>query len=311
MKFKFKAVQISLLAILTLTFTFIACNKENSGEGTPEQEEAASVASSESEGEAEAMFSDVFDDVMGVNADVALGGTGVFGRTMATNTDGTDATARITACPDVTITLLSPPALFPKKVVLDFGTGCTSTRDGRHRRGKIIIVYSNRLTIHGAVATTTFDGYYVDSVKVEGTHKISNIAEVNALAKKWKVEVIRGKLTLPNGDFTEWNRTNIITQIETLSTPVRDWVLKVEGFGNGHTRRHGIIVAWNAEITEPLIKRFNCRWIVRGKVRIRRANISNSTRWEGLLDFGPPNNGACDNRATITVNGHTREIILR
>ena len=309
MKLKFKVLQISVLAILTLTFTFIACNKENSGEGTPEQEEAASVASSESDGEAEAMFSDVFDDVMGVSPDVALGGTGIFGRTMATNTEGGDATARITACPDVTITLVSPPALFPKRIVLDFGTGCTSTRDGRNRRGKIIIVYTNRLTIPGAVATTTFDGFYVDSEKVEGTHKITNIADVNALAKKWKGEVIGGKLTLPNGDFTEWNRTNTITQIEGISaTNVRDWVLKVEGFGNGHTRRHEIIVAWNAEIIEPLIKRFNCRWIVRGKVRIRRVNVSNTTRWEGILNFG---DGTCDNRATITVDGHSREIILR
>jgi hypothetical protein len=309
MKLKFKVLQTSLLAILTLTFTFIACNKENSGEGTPEQEEAASVASSESDGEAEAMFSDVFDDVMGVNADVALGGTGVFGRTMATNTDGTDATARITACPDVTITLLSPPALFPKRIVLDFGTGCTSTRDGRTRRGKIVIVYTNRLTVPGAMATTTFDGYYVDSVKVEGTHKITNVAEVNALAKKWKVEVIGGKLSFPSGDFTEWNRTNIITQIEGISaTNVRDWVLKVEGYGSGHTRRHGIIVAWNAEIIDPLIKRFNCRWIVRGKIRIRRVNVTNTTRWEGVVNFG---DGTCDNRATITVDGHVREIILR
>jgi hypothetical protein len=312
MKLKLNVLQISMMAFLFLAIAFLACNKERSGEGTPEEEEAASVASTESDGEAQAIYSDVFDDVMGVNSDVALGSTGIFGRNAAVGTEGTDATARVLACPDVTITLLNPPALFPKKVVLDFGTGCTSQRDGRHRRGKIIITYTNRLTIPGAMATTVFDGYYIDSLKIEGTHKITNITEVNALAKKWKVEVIGGRISHHNGNFTEWSHTHIITHFEGLSTTnVRDWVLKIEGHGAGRTKRNGIIVAWNSEIIEPLIKRFNCRWIVKGKVRIRRANISNSTRWEGVLDFSPPNNGQCDNRATITVNGHTREIILR
>ena len=308
MKLKIKVLQISLLALLTLTFSFLACNKEKSGEGTPEQEEAASVASSESDGEAETVFNGLFDDVMGVNTDVALGGTGIFGRTAATGTTGSDAMARVAACPDITFTLLNSPALFPRKVVLDFGAGCTAP-DGHHRRGKIIIVYSNGLRYPGAIATTTFDGFYFDSIKVEGTHKITNVTDVNSLARKWKVEVIAGKLTRPNGDFTEWNRTNLITQIENLTTTtVRDWIFKIEGYGNGHSRRNGIIVAWNAEIIDPLIKRFNCHWIVKGKVRIRRVNVTNTTRWEGILDFGA---GICDNRATITVDGHTREIILR
>ena len=309
MKLKLNVVQISLIAILSMTFTFLSCNKENSGEGTPEQEEAASVASSESDGEAEAVFSDVFDDVMGVSPDVALGGTGIFGRNAAVNTQGNEMMARINACPDVTVIQLNPPALFPKKVIIDFGTGCTSSRDGRHRKGKIMIVYTNRLIYPGASATTTFDGYYVDSVKVEGTHKITNIGEANSNIKKWKVEVIGAKLTKHNGDFTEWNRNNVITQIEGVTAPnPRDWVLKVEGHGNGRTKRNNIIVAWNAEIIEPLIKRFNCRWIVKGRVRVRRVNVTNTTRWEGVIDFGA---GTCDNRATITVNGRTREIILR
>jgi hypothetical protein len=309
MKKNLTVLKLSIISFLLLSVTFLACNKEKSGEGSPDQELAASIASSESDGEAEAVFSDVFDDVMGVNADVALGGTGIFGRNMASGAEGTDANARVTACPSVTIEMVNPPALFPKKVTLDFGTGCVSQRDGRHRKGKIIILYSNRLTIPGASATTTFDGYYVDSIKVEGTHKITNISDPNALAKKWKVEVIDAKLTMPNGNFTEWNRTHTITHIEGLTaTNVRDWVLKVEGYGNGRTKRNGIIVAWNAEITDPLIKRFNCRWIVKGKIRVKRLNLTSNSRWEALIDFG---NGNCDNRATITVNGNTREIILR
>jgi hypothetical protein len=308
MKLKFNIIQLSLIAITFLAISFLACNKEGSSEGTPAQEEAATVASSESDAEADILFNGLFDDVMGVNDEVGLAGTGIFGKTIQVNTDGSPGTARITACPDVTVVLLNSPALFPKKVILDFGSGCTS-RDGHHRRGKIINVYTNRLIIPGAMATTTFDGFYFDTIKVEGTHKITNIAEVNALAKKWKVEVTGAKLTKPNGDFTEWNRTNIITQIENLSpTNVRDIAMKIEGYGSGRTKRNGILVAWEAEIIDPLLKRFSCRWIVKGKVRIKRANLTANSRWVAVIDFG---GGTCDNRAYLTVDGRSREIILR
>jgi hypothetical protein len=309
MKLKFNSIQLSLIAFIFLTVSFLACNKEGSSEGTPAEEEAATVASTESDADADNIFNGLFDDVMGVSDEVGLAGTGVFGKTMEANSDGTTSNARLTVCPDVTVVLLNAPALFPKKIILDFGaTGCTG-RDGHLRRGKIINVYTNRLTIPGATASTTFDGFYFDGIKVEGTHKITNVAETNALAKKWKVEVVGAKLTAPNGDFTEWNRTNVITQIENLSpTNVRDIVMKIEGYGSGHTKRNGIIVSWAAEIIEPLIKRFNCRWIVRGKIRIKRANLTADSRWIAVLDYGA---GTCDNKATLTVDGRTKEIILR
>ena len=63
---------------------------------------------------------------------------------------------------------------FPVKVVIDFGTtGCRGL-DGHYRKGKIITEYTNRLIVPGAFATTRFDGFYVDTIKVEGIHKITN-----------------------------------------------------------------------------------------------------------------------------------------
>ena len=308
MKLKFNLFQLSAIAFTFLVISFLSCNKEDSNEGTPAQEEAATMASTESDAEADNIFNGLFDDVLGVSDEVGLAGTGIFGKTMAVNTDGSLSTARITACPDVTVVLLNSPALFPKKIIFDFGSGCTG-RDGHHRRGKIVNVYTNRLTVPGASATTEFVDFHFDSVRVEGTHKITNIAELNSLAKKWKVEVIGAKLTKPNGDFTEWNRTHTITQIENLSTiNNRDIVMKIEGSGSGRTKRNGILVAWNAEIIEPLLKRFACRWLVKGKIKIRRANLTADSRWVAVLDYG---GGTCDNRAYLTVDGHSREIILR
>ncbi len=297
---KLRVFPVKLAAILffsTLLF-FVACQKENSQTGTPdEQEIEAAKVSSEADGDAETVFNGVFDDAFGVSDEVGIAGTGVFGR--------------VTACPDVIIERLNQPNAFPVRVTLDFGTtGCVG-RDGHYRRGKVITEYTNRLIIPGAMATTTFDGFYFDSIHVEGTHKIKNTSVVATpvTSRQFTVNVINGKLTKPNGNYIEWNSEKIITQIEGLGTnnPLDD-IFRVEGSSRGKVRRDNLIVLWESRITEPLIKRFNCHWIVKGKVRTVRANASANTPWVAVLDFGT---GNCDNQATITINGTTYQITLR
>ena len=58
---------------------------------------------------------------------------------------------------------------------------------------------------------------------------------------------------------------------------------------------------------EPLFKRFNCRWIVKGRVRTIRANTNTNSPWVAVLDFGA---GNCDNQAVITINGVSHQITL-
>src|SRR6186713_323225 len=177
---------------------FGSCQKESSADANL-QEEFASQASSEADAESDDVFNEVFDNVMGVNADVAFGGTGVFGQ-MNPGTSG--GTARLTACPDVTITHLSAVNPFPVKVVMDFGTGCTG-RDGRTRSGKIVTEYTKRLFEFGAIATTEFDNFTIDSIKVQGRHVITNQGEpistspTLCIRHRWKVEVRDAKLTKP------------------------------------------------------------------------------------------------------------------
>lgn len=305
MKYRFGFTQLAAIILLSGMFFFISCSKENSQSGTDAQEEEVSKVSGEADAEAESVFNEFFDDVMGVNNDVGVSGSGVFfGRP--------DSLVPVARCFTVTITHPNNTP-FPAQVVIDFGTvGCPGP-DGRVRKGKIIIHYTDRLTVTGAVATTTFDRFFVDAINVEGTHKITNISGTPVppanIARKFKVEVINGKLTKPNGDYIEWNSLKTITQIEGLITPdfPRDDVFKIEGSANGKVRRGNLLVRWESTITEPLIRRLTCRWIVRGKIRTVRANLPNNSRWVAVLDFG---NGICDNLATLTINGITRQITL-
>jgi hypothetical protein len=165
--------------------------------------------------------------------------------------------------------------------------------------------------VPGAIATTEFVGFYFDSLQVQGVHKITNTSSPVANvppARQFKAEVINGKLTRPNGNFVEWNSTKIITQIEGLATPAPiDDIFRVEGNARGRVKRGNLLTVWESAIIEPLFKRFNCRWIVKGKVRIVRLNLTVNSPWIAVLDFG---NGNCDNQATITINGVTRQITL-
>jgi hypothetical protein len=195
---------------------------------------------------------------------------------------------------------------------MDFGTGCTG-RDGRTRSGKIITEYTNRLFVPGAIAATTFVEYMVDSIKIQGTHTITNQSEpptnVSCPTHKWKVTIDRGKLTKPNGNYVEWNSTKIVKQIEGMCTPFvpLDDIYQISGGANGKVKRGDLLIAWNSEITEPLIKKFTCRWLVKGIIRIVRLNLTTNSPWVATINYG---NGDCDNKAMATINGVPHIITL-
>ena len=258
------------------------------------------------------VFNGVFDDAMGVSDEVGMSGTGIFGRSAIDGNTGTTGTERPNACFTVTVTHPNNTP-FPVKVVIDFGNIPCMGPDGHTRRGKIINIYTNRLIFPGAIATTTFENFYFDSIKVEGTHKITNTSQPITTVpphRQFTVDVINAKLTKPNGNFTEWNSHKVITQIEGLVTPdfPRDDVFRIEGHSRGRASRNNILVAWESHVIEPLIKKFLCRWIVRGTVRTVRLNTTTNNPWVAVLNFG---NGACDNQAVITINGVSHQITLR
>ncbi len=303
-------INLTQLTILSFFFSLLmitSCSKENSQTATDSQEEELANAAGESSAESESTFNGFFDDAMGASNEVGVAGSGVFyGRI--------DTMTPMPRC--FTIIVTHPTANpFPVIVVVDFGTtGCTGP-DGRVRKGKVITEYTNRLIYPGAIATTTFDGFYVDAIHVEGTHKISNISGTPVppanIARKFRVEVINGKLTRPDGNYIEWDSDKTITQIEGLTTPdfPRDDAFKIEGSAHGTVKRGNLLVRWESVITEPLIRRLTCQWIVKGRIRTVRVNLPdpNNSRWAAVLDFGA---GICDNQATITINGITRQITL-
>jgi hypothetical protein len=304
--------------LLTACFLFAAvvifsCKKEFSQTLSPQDEQQANVAATQSDVEAEAIFNGIFDDVMGVNTQVGLGGTGLFMRNGVSNLNTSiidDRTVNIDPAPPCLHVTVMPSGNssmpFPITITLDFGGGCAGA-DGHVRKGKIIITYTDRLLQPAATATLQFDNFWDDSIQVSNatTYTIKNTGTLDKLQLTVDIDT---KLNKPNGNYTEWYSHKIITRIEGSATasPLDD-VMQIEGNASGTLKKNDLAVAWNAEITDPLIKRFTCRWISKGVVKESRENLSSNSQWVGSLDYG---NGNCDNLATLTLDGATYQITL-
>jgi len=293
-----------IAVIIIMVVVFAACKKQDDTSGEAAQQEFA-TATAQSDAAAEVVFDDVFDNVMGVNTEVGIGGTGVFGRAIVSPTSG-PSTNRLdgvdsVSCYTVTITQLSTANRFPLQIVIDFGAGCTG-RDGTTRKGKIIALYTGKLTTPGNSATVTFDGYYVNDIKVEGSHKISNTSTLDK--KSFTTVVSNAKLSQSADNFIQWNSNKTITQTDGMATPLIaiDDVFNITGQANGAVQLSGKYFEWSANITAPLLKRFSCRWISKGTLTLSKGNAG-----VAVLDYGA---GTCDNKATFSVNGAVHEITL-
>lgn len=297
----------NFLILIGFCLILFSCKKENSDNPIETQEIELSKVASEGDAQSEQSYSQIFDDVMGTSDEVGVYGSGIFGREY-----GLDTAQR---CFTVRVERPNAPQPFPVIVTISFPqSGCMGP-DGRVRRGQIKTTYTNRLIVPGAESITTFLNFSIDSVTVGGTYKVKNMVDPIQITifppqynHKWLITVVGGRLGYPNGNVVEWNSTKTIEQVEGSHTlPLHDNIFKIIGSSNGASVRNSVTTSWNSETIEPLFKKASCRWIVKGKIRTVRRNLSNTSPWVAVLDFG---NGTCDNIATLNVNGNIRTITL-
>ncbi len=292
-----------LFVALFGTLLFASCKKESTtltdNATTPEAAIALTTATTEAskqEAQSEEQFDDIFNITGSMNTsnageDLGLGENVSGLDELGARPDSNGRCYRITVVPNI-------PGVFPKVVTINFGDGCLG-RDGKFRKGKIVSIYSNRMRIPGAKVSTTFVNYFVDSFKIEGTHISENTSTSNM--QGWKLTVLDAKiLNTNNNKWVKWNSTKNILQILGNGTPnfPLDDVYKITGGARGsNSAGH----TWASLIIDPLIKKFTCRWIVKGTVKfVRDGN-------DALLDYG---NGDCDNQAILFINGVPHLITL-
>ena len=189
-----------------------------------------------------------------------------------------------------------------KKMIIDFGEGCTSPR-GVTRKGKIIVSYTGRYWAPGTVITTTFENYYVDDRKIEGIRVLTNEGfNANDRFFTFKTVVEGGKITWPDGTFRTFESRH--TKRVFLPNGDRGIIYAVTGGSKGINRDGNEFVV---EITSPLIFSERC---IRTGVRMPSEGvmvIRVETRGAIEIDFG---SDTCDREVSITFNGTTRTVTL-
>jgi hypothetical protein len=238
----------------------------------------------------EAIFDDVFSSVD--IATIALDGIMKSGFTKG-NLLVTDS------CPVITVNH-PDETTWPKVITIDYGAGCTL--NDVTRKGKIIINTSAPRHVTGSTRSVTFDGYYFNGIKVEGTKAIENLGPNSNQNIVIAITLTDGKITLPDGKTIEREVDREREWIAGMNTPRYIW--DDECLITGTTSGKNINdVGYTTTITTPLHWKRACRFIVEGVILIERVGVEPVE-----LDFG---DGECDPKATIRRGEEEKEINLR
>ncbi|QKG54172.1 hypothetical protein [Hymenobacter sp. BRD67] len=190
-----------------------------------------------------------------------------------------------------------------RTLTLDFGPTNCLCADGRYRRGKITAVFSGPYRQAGAVVTINRTNYFVNDNQHLGTRVITNLGNGSFNLSVQNASIIFAN----NGGTTSWSSERTYTRTAGFGTrSILDDVYSITGELTGTNRRN---VTYAATIQSPLIKKFSpgcARHFVAGIVE-----ITNDKEKAMLLNYDPTNTAACDNIASVTVNGHTYTVYLK
>jgi hypothetical protein len=189
-----------------------------------------------------------------------------------------------------------------KKMVIDFGSGCTSPR-GVTRKGKIIVTYTGRYWMPGTKITTTFENFYVDDRKIEGTRVLTNEGfNENDRFFTFKTVTEGGKISWPDGTFRSFEARH--TKRIFLPNSTRGIKYAVTGGSRGVNRAgKGFVI----EIAKPLIFTERC---IRSGVRVPSEGVLSiqvETKGKMSVDFGTE---GCDREVTVTIGDQTKTITV-
>lgn len=189
---------------------------------------------------------------------------------------------------------------------IDFGVdGCTLP-NGNTVKGKIIISFSKNFLTPSKTISYTLVGFYHNGKLIEGNKTITReLKSTDLLATVHPVTThsVDVKITFPDGKVYSRTGTRVREMVEGFDT-IGNWednVFLVWGY-NITTFPNGS--KYTFTITTPLRIAMSCKmpFPVKGVIEVVK-NDAKATLYYG--------NGDCDKLANITINGVTKEIVLR
>ncbi len=263
------------LGLITMGMFLVSCSQSDNSLATAEDSTIMSIIGISD-------FSNT-EDVEEATSEVDLGKTNSVGDkcfTVTINDNGTDE-------------------FWPRSWMVDYGTDNCENFKGKTRRGIVNVSLTDYWKVEGSLRTITYDDFYFNDVKLEGSKTIENTGLNDLGNMTWAKKMTEGKLTYTDGTSTTWNNERYSELIEGGDTRFfKDNVYAVTGGGNGV--KDG--VTFSVEITSPLKYIFGCRFPVSGELTIKIDGAEDTA-----INYG---NGECDKLANKTVGGEVTEIVL-
>ena len=273
-------MMIAALAMLS----FSSCNKDAT------LIEQSSVDLADDDAVTNVAFDDVFntvDNATIIMENLMSTGKGDFGSEIAL----------ADSCPTITISAGG----FPKTITVNYGTGCFGF-NGSTRSGKIVINVTDKRNVVNSTRTVTFDNYYFNGIKVEGTKVIKTLPPNSNQNQLLSVKLTNGKLTLPDGKTIERAFEHQREWISGWNTPKNIWDDEWLITGTATGKNINGIAYTNTILTALHWKRV-CEFLVSGTIKLERSGVDSV-----ILDYGK---GECDAIATVNRGDQTKTITLR
>ncbi|POY36254.1 hypothetical protein C3K47_10895 [Solitalea longa] len=193
----------------------------------------------------------------------------------------------------------SAPFKWPLKVVLDYGAGgCEDPKTQKLRKGKIILSYDKAWLSTGCSVSITFEDYWCGDTKFDGFCKISSTGLTKEGYLKFSLECEGTKIHCECVE--KWAcKKEIVWCNSKTALNIFDDYYSITGWGQGSDSKGNF---FSEKITKALKKKAFCAWICEGTVELKTNSVSLCT-----MDYG---NGDCDKKATLTINGNTKQIDL-
>lgn len=188
-------------------------------------------------------------------------------------------------------------------VTIDFGTTGVVGKDGRLRKGKIIISFNGGYRKTSSMVTQSFQDYSVGGNQFSNTstRKLTYKGLDSLGNPSWDI-VADITITKANGKTISWTSTRTRTMIAGLNTPLNwtDDVYKIIGSASGTTSNGK---TYTLTIDKALIAKVICPHLQEGIISHTRGTRTFS------IDYGYGTGTPCDAQAELTLPNGTKSII--
>lgn len=204
--------------------------------------------------------------------------------------------------------------IWPKTITIDYGSENIEGIDGRMRRGILIISASNFASANNATWVITFDEYYQDDYKIDGTQTVQNKGLNSSNHHEYSCKIEDGVITSPNGKefyFEQQTNREWIAGYDThlfLTGNTEDFCDDEYLISGTHSGISSDGYLYEMSTKQDLHTNVCCRWIMEGilSVTLPDNDLSCEINYHPATETGE----LCNNQAAFTIMGEQIPITL-